>query len=141
MIASYSQGESECRSLARVDELCGDHREVGDATCLRSPSEAGDGSTVRSPSEGARELGDDDHLPLAGFDGLNDVAAEEAGIGANRDLTDVCGDLGKAGRQQGQTHSPRQTASGGMGHPPTLGGKNWELRAAEPIRGGGRTGA
>jgi len=103
MIASYSQGESECRSLARVDELCGDHREVGDATCLGSPSEAGDGSTVRSPSEGARELGDDDHLPLAGFDGLNDVAAEEAGIGANRDLTDVCGDLGKAGRQQGQT--------------------------------------
>ena len=69
-------------------------------------------------------MGDDDHLPLAGFDGLNDVAAEEAGIGANRDLTDVCGDLGKAGRQQGQTHSPRQTASGRMGHPPTVGGKN-----------------
>jgi len=77
----------------------------------------------------ARELGNDDQLSLAGFDGLNDLAAEETGIGTNRDLTDVWGDLGKAGRQQGQTHPPRQTASGRMGHPPTLDGKNWQLRA------------
>ena len=63
---------------------------------------------------GARELGNDDQLSLAGFDGLNDLAAEEAGIGANRDLTDD-GNLGKASRQQGQTHPPRQTASGGWG--------------------------
>ena len=63
---------------------------------------------------GARELGNDDQLSLAGFDDLNNLAAEEAGIGANRDLTDG-GNLGKASRQQGQTHPPRQTASGGRG--------------------------
>ena len=87
---------------------------------------------------GARELGNDDQLSLAGFDGLNNLAAEEAGIGANRDLTDG-GNLGKASRQQGQTHPPRQTASGRMGHPPTVDGKNWQLRAGELVRGGGGT--
>jgi len=61
-------------------------------------------------------LGDDDHLPLAGFDGLNDLAAEETGIGTNRDLTDLWGDLGETGRQQGQRDR-------------SLDGKNWQLRA------------